>query len=96
MYSNNVPYKNTQWVLLGLNTEDELFGISRQLYVWMVAAVLIGLVFGVIGIYILVKYLTRPVEQLMACISRGNEGLLEFIQHMILDIIGEEHILAGL
>ena len=86
LYSNNVPYKNTQWVLLGLNTEDELFGISRQLYVWMVAAVLIGLVFGVIGIYILVKYLTRPVEQLMACISRGNEGLLEFKDSNILEV----------
>ena len=86
LYSNNVPYEHTEWVLMGLNTEEELFGISRQLYLWMVAAVLIGLVFGVVGIYFLVKYLTRPVQYLMQCISRGNEGLQEFRPSNILEV----------
>ena len=50
LYGKNVPYENTDWVLLGLNTEKELFGMSRQLYFWMVVAVFIGLGFGVRGI----------------------------------------------
>ncbi len=78
LYSNNVPYENTEWVLIGLNTEEDLFGMSHRLYVWMVAAVLIGLAFGVVGIYFLVKHLTRPVQQLMECISKGKVGLQEF------------------
>ena len=78
IYSNNVPYEYTDWVLLGLNTEDELFGMSRQLYIWMVVAVLVGLGFGVIGIYILVRHLTRPVQRLMQSISGGWEGLAQF------------------
>ena len=52
LYSNHVPYENTEWVLLGLNTEEELFGMSRQLYIWMVIAILAGLLFGVIGIIV--------------------------------------------
>lgn len=86
LYGNNVPYENTEWVLLGLNTEEELFGMSRQLYVWMLAAIMIGLVFGVFGIYFLVRHLTRPVQHLMECISRGSAGLQEFKLSNILEI----------
>nr|WP_297864041.1 ATP-binding protein [uncultured Acetatifactor sp.] len=86
LYGNNVPYENTEWMLLGLKTEEDLFGMSRQLYVWTVIAVLIGLVFGVFGIYFLVKHLTRPVQRLMSCISRGREGLAEFRASNILEI----------
>lgn len=86
LYSNNVPYKDTQWVLLGLNTEEDLFGMSRHLYVWMVAAVLIGLAFGVFGIYLVVRYLTRPVQRLMRCIRGGQAGLQNFKPSNILEI----------
>ena len=86
LYNNNVPYDDTEWALLGLNVEEDLFGISHQLYVWMVAAVLIGLVFGVLGISFLVRYLTRPVQHLMQCISKGRAGLAEFEPSNILEI----------
>ncbi|MCM1027294.1 MAG: ATP-binding protein [Roseburia sp.] len=86
IYSNNVPYENTEWVFLGLNTEEDLFGMSRRLYIWMIGAVLIGLGFGVFGIYFLVKYLTRPVEQLMRCISGGRVGLQKFRRSNILEV----------
>lgn len=86
LYSNNVPYEDTQWVFLGLNTEEDLFGMSRRLYFWMVAAVLVGLIFGVFGIYFLVSYLTRPVKNLMECIRRGSAGLLEFKPSNILEV----------
>ncbi len=86
LYSNNVPYENTEWALVGLNTEKELFGMSRQLYLWMLLAVLVGLAFGVVGIYVLVRYLTRPVARLMECISRGSAGLNEFETSNILEV----------
>ena len=86
LYSNNVPYENTEWVLLGLDTEEDLFGISRRLYIWMVAAVLAGLIFGVFGISLMVKHLTRPVKRLMQCISGGRTGLAEFKPSNILEV----------
>ncbi len=86
LYDRNVPYENTEWVLLGLNTERELFGMSRQLYFWMLIAVLAGLVFGVFGIYILVRHLTRPVQRLMQCIMEGSVGLQKFRLSNILEI----------
>lgn len=86
LYGGNVPYEDTDWVLLGLNTEKELFGMSRQLYFWMLIAVLAGLIFGVFGIYFLVRRLTRPVKQLMECIMEGSVGLQKFKPSNILEI----------
>ncbi len=86
LYGNNVPYSDTEWVLLGLDSQENLFGMSRRLYVWILAAVLIGLAFGVIGIYFLVRHLTKPVQHLMKCISRGRAGLEEFTPANILEV----------
>lgn len=86
LYSNNVPYRDTEWVFLGLNTEDNLFGMSRRLYIWMGVAVLVGLGFGVICIYFLVLHLTRPIKQLIRCIGEGYDGLQGFKASNILEV----------
>ena len=86
LYSNNVPYEGTRWALLGLDTEEDLFGMSRQLYFWMVVAVLMGLAFGVLGIYVTVRHLTRPAQELMRCISAGQAGLQSFKPSNILEL----------
>ena len=96
LYSNNVPYENTDWVLIGLDTEGDLFGMSRQLYIWMVVAVLAGLIFGVFGISIMVKHLTRPVQYLMHCISGGKAGLAAFKPSNILEIDGLYDVVKNL
>lgn len=86
LYGRNAPYDNTEWVLLGLNLENELFGMSRSLYVWMGLALLVGLVFGLFGIYFIVRHLTRPIEHLMACVSGGRDGLERFKPSNIMEI----------
>ncbi len=96
LYSNNVPYENTEWVLLGLDTEEDLFGMSRQLYFWMVVAVLAGLAFGVFGIYAVVRHLTRPIQRLMQCISAGSAGLKEFKATNILEVDALYHVVDNL
>ena len=86
LYEKNVPYEDTDWVLLGLNTEENLFGMGRQLYLWLVVAILIGLGFGVLGIYLVVRHLTRPFQRLMQCIMAGSAGLQNFRSSNILEI----------
>lgn len=96
LYSNNVPYENTDWVLLGLNTEKDLFGMSRQLYLWIVIAVLFGLSIGVLGIYLAVRHLTKPVQQLMDCISKGSSGLQNYKLSNILEVDALYDVVVGL
>jgi signal transduction histidine kinase/PleD family two-component response regulator/PAS domain-containing protein len=59
---------------------------SKQLYVWMIVALLIGLVFGMVCIAVVVYRLTSPIKQLMQCISQGRSGLQKFRKSNILEI----------
>ena len=86
LYDNNAPYDNTNWVLLGLDTENALFGMYRRLFIWMGTAILAGLVFGIFGIYLSVRHLTKPIQKLMGCISGGRAGLKGFQPSNILEI----------
>lgn len=86
LYDSFAPYDNTKWVLLGLNTEEALFGMYRKLYMWIATAILAGLVFGILGIYFSVRHLTKPVQNLMSCISGGSAGLKSFQPSNILEI----------
>ncbi len=86
LYGDYAPYENVRWALVGLDGEEDLFGMSSRLYIGICTAILFGLVFGVIGIYICVLHLTRPIQNLMHCIDGGSAGLKDFQTSKILEI----------
>lgn len=86
LYGVHPPYLDTEWVLIGFNNEEDLFGMSQKLYLWMVIALLFGFAFSLMGIYLVVRQITRPIKRLMACISRGESGLQEFVPSNILEV----------
>lgn len=88
LYSNNPPYANSNWVFLGLKGQEDLFGMGQSLYLWITAAVLVGLLFGVIAIYVLVRHLTDPIQLLTDSISQGPRGLGKYRPSGIPEIDG--------
>ncbi len=88
LYSNNPPYANSNWVFLGLKGQEELFGMGHSLYLWVLAAVLVGLLFAVVAIYVLVRHLTDPIQQLTDSISQGPKGLAKYKNSDIPEIDG--------
>lgn len=96
LYDVHPPYQDTEWVLMGLSSEDALFGMNRKLYVWMVIAIAIGLVFSLIGIYFVVRRITSPILRLMTCISRGEAGLQDFVPSNILEVDALHAVVADL
>jgi signal transduction histidine kinase/CheY-like chemotaxis protein/GGDEF domain-containing protein/PAS domain-containing protein len=86
LYSSHVPYSDTQWVLIGFDDQDDLFGLSRQLYLGILAAMLLGLIFGILCISIVVHRLTKPIKRLMKCISGGEHGLNEYRKANIFEV----------
>ena len=88
LYSNNSPYANSDWVFLGLKGHEELFGMGQSLYLWIIAAVLVGLLFAVVAIYVLVRHLTDPIQQLTDSISQGSRGLAKYKNSDIPEIDG--------
>ena len=55
--------------------ENTLFGMYRKLYLWMGTAILVGLVFGIVGIYLSVRHL----EDITGALNRHTVALL-FLQ----------------
>lgn len=86
LYSNNIPYLNQKWVLLGLKTEDALFGISRNIFSNMILAVAFGVVFGVFMVAVLVNSVTRPIARLVDSVRGGMEGIQRFRKSGIREI----------
>lgn len=88
LFGNNAPYENTGWELLGLKTHSELFGMGDSTYLWIIGAVLFGLIFAVVAIYVLVRHLTEPIQKLTVSISQGERGLAHYEQSNISEIDG--------
>lgn len=86
LYSNHVPYPNTNWVLIGLKTEDTLFGTSRSIFSSMMLAVAFGVIFGVLMVAILVSNVTKPIARLVSSVRGGVEGIHGFKKSGIREI----------
>ena len=78
LYSNNVPYEDTDWVLCGYITENSIYGTARNVYQKMLLAVLVTVILAVVLVYILVRDVTKPVFRLMESVRGGLEGIRHF------------------
>ena len=86
LYSNNVPYEDTKRVLCGFVTEDSVYGMGESVYKKMLFAILACTLFATVFVYLLVRYVTKPVYHLMQCVRGGVEGIHNFKRSDILEI----------
>ena len=86
LYSNNVPYEDTQWVLCGFVTEDSVFAQGEVLYRKMILAIVSSLILAIVLVHILAKHVTRPVNRLVESVRGGVEGIHNFKVSNIIEI----------
>lgn len=86
IYSTNVPYKNTNWVLCGFITEDSVFGMGRKLYMDMLMTVLVCAAVSFLVVAVLVHHVTAPVYRLMESVRGGEKGIHGFRKSHIIEI----------
>jgi GGDEF domain-containing protein len=77
-YRDNAANPDTNGISHGLYEEQELLGIGQEFYPWIVLAILIGLVFGALSVFVVVHRLTGSLRWLLSCISKGREGLDDY------------------
>ena len=86
LYSSNVPYEDTDWVLCGLVTEESIYGLGESVYHKMLLAMLAGVVLAAVLICILVRQVTKPVYRLVESVRGGIEGIHSFRDSGIIEI----------
>ncbi|MDO4272466.1 MAG: ATP-binding protein [Eubacteriales bacterium] len=97
LYNTNTPFSADKWAVIGVRTGDQLFGIGNQMYFHMGTAIGIGILFGVVCIYFLIRYLTKPIKRLMECIgSSSRNGLEKFKKSGIVEIDGLYEVVKNL
>ncbi len=86
LYSNNVPYKNTEWMLCGLVTENSVYGLGTKVYTRISASILLSGFLAVICVYVLSRHVTKPVSRLAESVRGGVDGIRNFPESGILEI----------
>ena len=86
LYSNNVPYEDTDWCLCGLVTENSIYGLGNSVYKIILAAILGSTMLAAICVYFLVFYVTKPVKRLVEGVRGGVEGIHAFAPAEIVEI----------
>ena len=86
IYSNNVPYNNTKWVLIGLVTEDSIYGLGRSLYTNFVILIIVTAIIGFVVMGFVVRGIISPVNRLMDSVRGGYTGLKKFTGSSINEI----------
>ena len=51
LYNTNTPFEDEEWLLVGIQKDDAIFGIGQQILWKVLAAILAALVFGIICTY---------------------------------------------
>lgn len=86
LYSSNVPYSDTHWILCGFVTADSIYGMGQDIYRIIIIAVLVSVILASILVFLLTRYVTKPVYGLMESLRGGVEGIHSFRTSNILEI----------
>lgn len=86
LYKNNVPYSDTKWSVCGFVTADSVYGLGESVYTKMIAAIIGSAILVAVVVYILMRYVTKPVYRLMESVRGGVSGIHNFKQSNILEI----------
>lgn len=76
LYNTNTPFSDREWILAGVQREGTLFGVGRTILRNMTLAIVVSLVFGVLCVSIIVRYVTRPIHRLVECIRQSSQTRL--------------------
>lgn len=86
LYSNHVPYEDTQWTLCGFVTENSIYGIGNKVYLSIIMAIIGSTVCAIILLYILVRHITNPVYSLVESVRGGVKGIHQYQSSQIKEI----------
>ena len=86
IYSNNVPYTDTEWVLCGFVTEKSVYGLGDLVYARILEAIISSAILAAGCVYIMTRYVTKPVYRLVESVRGGVDGIHGFKESDIREI----------
>ena len=78
LYNGNVPYGNTNWVLVGLVSESSIYDLGNAVYQGIFTTIVACFLIGMVVMFVVVRRTTEPVGRLVKSVRGGVEGLRSF------------------
>ena len=86
IYSNNVPYEDTNWVLCGFVTEESIYGFGNRMYQRMLLAAGVSVLLAAVFICFLIRHVTKPIYRLVDSVRGGVKGIHDFETSHIIEV----------
>lgn len=97
LYNSNTPFSETTWYLVGLRSEESLFGVREDIARHLMLSLFVALLFGVAGSYAVVRMVTGPINKLEKCIAKSPENeMARFDETGIREVDGLAHVVKSL
>ncbi len=96
VYYSNVPYENTNWVLIGLVDESSIFGLSTTLNRTIVFVILAEVLLSLIVALIVYRIISEPLSELMISVRGGLDGLNQYQPSNIKELDNLHHVIQKL
>ena len=74
LYSNNAPFDQERWSLIGVVQTNWLYAFSRQMTTILLAALLVNLAAGIVGSVIISRRLSNPIQVLSKEVAQAEKG----------------------
>lgn len=75
LYNTHTPFEEEQWVLLGIVDKRQLFAFSHKVTLSILAAAVISLLVGIIGLMIISRIVSQPIITLAGKVRKSNPRL---------------------
>lgn len=72
LYNTNTPFAQERWALVGVKNDDALFGLAQNLEWSMGAAILLCMIIGIAGIYLVALYITKPLQSIVLQLKESD------------------------
>ena len=88
LYNRNAPFENEKWQLVGAVPKEELYSFSHRLILLLLLDLLLVVLIGLLGSFVISKMVANPIKRLSKEIakSKASEGIPELPRTGMLEI----------
>jgi diguanylate cyclase (GGDEF)-like protein len=97
LYNTNTPFSKTEWIFLGMQKKQDLYGMGDTILRNLMLATAAAMIFGIFGVYIIVRYVTKPLRRLMVCVQQSTATKMrDFPASRVLEVDSLYQVLKNL
>lgn len=72
LYNSHTPFESDRWAVIGVVRDQDLLGFYHRVQTTILMAALASLLIGIVGVCIVVRFLTRPITSVVKSLKASD------------------------